>query len=101
MGTVETVQITFEEEGFAPFQAALGAELHDALDGAHSPVFFGCKTGNCGTCLVEICSADFALLPSPSVDEADLLESLAPDRPNVRLACQVKAVSDLKLKYLN
>lgn len=95
------MRISFEAEGFKPIEVAEGAALSDVLDGPHSPVFFGCKTGNCGTCLVDVNLEAFALLPPPSQDEKDLLEAHAPDRLTARLACQLEARCNMELKYLN
>jgi ferredoxin len=95
------MRITFEAEGFQPVEVPEGSLLGDVLDGPHSPVFFGCKSGNCGTCLVDVNSEAAALLPPPSDDERDLVEAHAPDRPHARLACQLKASCDLNLRYLN
>jgi ferredoxin len=96
-----SMRISFEAEGFPAMDVPLGAPLADILDGPHSPVFFGCKSGNCGTCLVDVNADQPSLLSVPSSDEREFLEAHAADRPTARLACQLKAVCNLKLKYLN
>jgi ferredoxin len=98
---MKTVRISFNQDGFAPFEAKEGAELSDVLDGTHSPVFFGCKTGNCGTCLIELDPAATEKMAPPSEDEKDLLDALAPGRKGARLACQLKAQCDVTISYLN
>lgn len=95
------MKIAFEDKGFEALEIAPGTPLADALDGPHSPVFFGCKSGNCGTCLVELDPEGAKLLPPPEENERDLLEALAPDSPTARLACQLSPNHDLKIKYLN
>ena len=97
----EHMKISFQAEGFAPIEVATGAPLSEVLDGTHSPVFFGCKTGNCGTCLVDVNAESAALLPPPSDDELNILDAQATDRPHARLACQLVASCDMELRYLN
>jgi ferredoxin len=98
---MEKVEITFIGESRGPLEVDKGSALADVLDRADSPVFFGCKSGNCGTCLVEINEAAFAQLPPPNETEKEILESMAADKPFARLACQLEALSNLQLRYLN
>ncbi len=93
------MQISFEAEGFAPLEVPEGAALSDVLDGPHSPVFFGCKSGDCGTCLVDVDPEGFQTLPPPSIEEKALLDVFAQDRPTARLACQLLATHPLKLRF--
>ena len=60
----------------------------------NSPVLFGCRTGLCGTCLVEIIGD----ITPPTEDEKEVLQILAPDNPNARLACQVDFTQDITIK---
>ena len=60
----------------------------------NSPVLFGCRTGICGTCLVEI-EGDIS---PPNEEEKEILELLAPGNQKARLACQVKLTADIKIK---
>ena len=92
--------LSFEAEGFAPIDVAEGAALADVLDGPHSPVFFGCKSGDCGTCLVDVDPEGFALLPPAGLEEQNTLDVFAPDRPTARLACQLLAVCPMRLRFL-
>jgi len=95
-----TVWISFPADSAPALQVPLGAPLADALDRPDAPVFFGCKTGNCGTCLVEVAEDALARLPEPSAEEKDWLETLAPGNRQARLACQLSAVCDLHLRAL-
>lgn len=95
-----TFKITFDDPAFAPVDVEAGAKLCDVLDGTHSPVFFGCKSGNCGTCLVELDETSFATAPPPDELEQEYLEFAAKDKPHARLACQLTAQCNLHLKYL-
>lgn len=84
-----SVRITFPGTGFDPVELAEGVFLSEALDAVRSPLLFGCRTGICGTCLVEVVPEDD--LPPPDADEQELLDVLAPDNPHARLACQLRA----------
>lgn len=92
--------LSFEAEGYAPLDVAEGAALCDVLDGPHSPVFFGCKSGDCGTCLVDVDPDGFAQLPPPNQEEKNLLDVFAPDRPLARLACQLLATCPMRLRFV-
>jgi ferredoxin len=94
------MKISFEDENFVPVEVPPGTCLGDVLDGPHSPVFFGCKSGNCGTCLVEVDADGVTVLPPPDELERELLETLAPDNPRARLACQLSPETPLRLRYL-
>jgi ferredoxin len=94
------MQISFEAEGFVPLEVAEGAPLGDVLDGPHSPIFFGCKSGDCGTCLVDVDPQGFESLSPPSPEEKATLDVFAPDRPRARLACQLRATHPLRLTFL-
>ena len=71
--------------------------LSASLTLQNSPILFGCRTGICGTCLV-IAKGD--MLP-PDLEEQEVLEVLAADRANARLACQIKPIGDLSLTPLS
>ncbi len=67
--------------------------LADVLTIQNSPILFGCRTGICGTCLVTV-TGD---VPPADTDEQELLDLLAPDCPNARLACQLDVTRDLEI----
>jgi ferredoxin len=93
------MQITFDTEGFAPLEVPAGAPLADALDGPHSPVFFGCKSGDCGTCVVDVDPEGLEKLAPASDEERATLEAFAPGRLFARLACQLRAEAPLRLRF--
>ena len=68
--------------------------ISEHLTVENSPVLFGCRTGICGTCLVEI-EGDIS---PPNEEEKEILELLAPGNQKARLACQVKLTADIKIK---
>ncbi|MGD1854064.1 MAG: 2Fe-2S iron-sulfur cluster-binding protein [Leptolyngbyaceae cyanobacterium] len=67
--------------------------LAEKLTVQNSPILFGCRTGICGTCLVTVMGE----VPPPEPDEQELLDILAPDSPNARLACQLDITHDLEI----
>ena len=73
------------------------AILSEHLNVDNSPVLFGCRTGICGTCLVEVSEGE---LSPPSSDEVELLSLIAPGNSRARLACQLKLSSSIKIKYM-
>jgi ferredoxin len=79
---------------------ASGELLSEHLDVANSPLLFGCRTGICGTCLIEVEAQENGELQAPSDDERELLELIAPDNPRARLACQIALCADLTIRYL-
>ncbi|MFG6104432.1 2Fe-2S iron-sulfur cluster-binding protein [Leptothoe sp. EHU-05/26/07-4] len=86
-------KISFPDTNHAAVPLAAHTPLADTLTVQNSPILFGCRTGICGTCLVTV-TGD---VPPPSPEEQELLEVLAPDCPNARLACQLDITHDLKI----
>ena len=72
-------------------------QLSEVLDATNSPVLFGCRTGICGTCVIEV-EGD---LPPPEDEEKELLELYAPDNPKARLACQIELTGPIRVRPLN
>ncbi|MBW4518650.1 MAG: (2Fe-2S)-binding protein [Scytolyngbya sp. HA4215-MV1] len=68
--------------------------LSEHLTMQNSPVLFGCRTGICGTCLVEV-EGD---IPAPKPDEREMLDLLAPNQAKARLACQLILTGDIKIR---
>ncbi len=79
---------------------ARGSILSEHLNVANSPLLFGCRTGICGTCLIEVEAQENGELPCPSADEKELLELIAPGNPHARLACQIELCADLRIRYI-
>ena len=92
--------ISFSPEGYTPVKLARGSVLSEHLTIENSPVLFGCRTGICGTCLVEVEGEASGKLLAPSADESELLEIIAPDIARARLACQVELLADIKVRYI-
>ena len=47
-------KVTFEDTAYEPQMVSKGPSLSEELTASNSPVLFGCRTGICGTCVVEV-----------------------------------------------
>jgi ferredoxin len=90
--------VSYGVAGYPPSEVKAGKSLAIELDASNSPLLFGCRTGVCGTCLVEV-QQGYESLPPPDADEKELLEVLT-DHPRARLACQLDVHCALELKPL-
>ena len=84
------VKISFDDGKFEPLGLDQGIDLSQQLTIQNSPVLFGCRTGICGTCLIQVKPAQDASIEPPSDEEKELLSVISPGDPNARLACQLK-----------
>jgi ferredoxin len=80
------VTIHFEDDQ-KTVEAAPNQSLTDICDEHPTSILFGCRNAVCGTCVIEV-SQGFENLSPITADEQDLLDVLAPDHSNARLACQ-------------
>lgn len=85
--------IQFYETKYQTITIEKNQMLCEHLTIENSPLLFGCRTGICGTCLVQI---EGDILP-PNEEEKEILELLAPGNQKARLACQVKLTADIKI----
>jgi ferredoxin len=85
--------IQFPGTEFAAIELSPAQNLSEHLTVQNSPVLFGCRTGVCGSCVVQLVGHPIA----PTVAEQEILEIYAPDVPNARLACQINVVNDLAI----
>jgi len=90
-------QIAFEGDPRPALTVPAGRTLAEDLDITRSPVLFGCRTGICGTCVVEVVKGAESI-PGPDEDELEILELYAEGMPNARLACQIDVQGDLLLR---
>jgi ferredoxin len=88
--------ISFPGTSYSPITLDAHQKLSEHLTVQNSPVLFGCRTGICGTCLVLV---NGETSPS-STEEQEVLEVLAPEHINARLACQLKLTSNLEITHL-
>ena len=91
-------RVEFPGTTFAPLELPDLASLPLHLTVQNSPLLFGCRSGLCGTCLIEI-EADEPL-PAPGRAEAEALEIYAPGNPHARLACQLPVSTGLRIRKL-
>ncbi|MEH2287516.1 2Fe-2S iron-sulfur cluster binding domain-containing protein [Nostoc sp.] len=93
---VDLCKISFPESNFAPITLECNENLSEHLKIQNSPVLFGCRTGICGTCLVEIIGE----IPPPQPNEQEILETLTANNPHARLACQVHVTGNVEIRRL-
>lgn len=77
-------------------EVAPGAALIDICDREDLPLYFSCRGGACGTCLVHVLEGAENVSP-PSDSEEVLLPELTTD-PRARLACQLRIHGPVRLQ---
>ena len=92
-------RVEFPGTSFAPIELPNLTSLSLKLDVHNSPLLFGCRSGLCGTCLIEV-DAEDPLCP-PDEAESEALELYAPDNPRARLACQLVLSTNLRIRKLS
>jgi ferredoxin len=88
--------ISFPGTDYPPITLQTHENLSEHLTIQNSPVLFGCRTGICGTCLVEVIGE----IPPPNLEELEMLNTLAPNISNVRLACQLDLTANIEIRKL-
>jgi ferredoxin len=92
-------RIEFPDTPFTPVQLPHMASMSLHLTVQNSPLLFGCRSGLCGTCLIEVEANE--PLPAPDSNELEALEIYAPGNPRARLACQLLVSTDLRIRKLD
>lgn len=93
---MSTIRIEFPGTHFEPQDIPARACLPLHLTVQNSPLLFGCRSGLCGTCLIEVDAATGAAEP-PDADEREALELYAPGNPKARLACQLVPLGPMRI----
>ncbi len=75
--------------------AEVGEKLADVCERELVSIPFGCKSGNCGTCMVKITGA-LGAVDLPSEDERSTLAIYGVDKEH-RLACQCIVRGDITI----
>jgi len=78
-----------------------GKTIQDIVEASGSALPFGCRDGECGTCVVMIESGMEYLSPVTS-KEVTVMKMLNESSPKARLSCQMKIVEPnglVRLKY--
>ena len=73
-----------------------GDALVDVADDNETDLDFGCRDGQCGTCIMTVVSGADHLSPL-SEEEQDTLTNFDAE-PGQRLACQVKILGDVEIR---
>lgn len=90
--------VTFQED-YPEVQVESGCNPSLVLNSSNSPVLFGCRTGVCGTCLVEVTKGAEALNPANNA-EKEILEMFAPGNSLARLACQLTIQTNVEFRSI-
>ena len=85
--------VSFPRTDYPPITLQHHQNLSEHLTIQNSPVLFGCRTGICGTCLVEVIGD----IPAALADEREMLDTVALNVENARLACQIDLTDDVEI----
>lgn len=88
--------ISFPGTNYPPITLQPHENLSEHLTIQNSPVLFGCRTGVCGTCLMEVIGD----IPAAKADEQEMLDTLFPNIPNARLLCQIELTDNVEIYRL-
>ena len=89
-------QLTFTDVGIT-VNIPAGTRIIEVSDKVGSGIIYGCREGDCGTCMTHV-EAGTGNLSEPSVLEAKVLKENLAGR-NDRLACQCQVLSgDVKVR---
>ena len=80
-------KVVFAAEGTS-IDVPDGSRLQDAIDEAGADIPFGCREGNCATCIIEVLDG-MQFLGSPNENEEITLMDDELER-GIRLACQCR-----------
>ncbi len=88
---------------FLAINVKMGSTIQDIVEASGSALPFGCRNGECGTCIVEVESGVEFLSPKTE-KEFKVIKEICVDTcaPNYRLSCQMKIVKPngvVRLKY--
>lgn len=78
-----------------------GKTIQDVVEASGSALPFGCRDGECGTCVVSI-ESGMEFLSSVTDKEKSVMKMLNESSPKARLSCQMKVVGSnglIRLKY--
>jgi ferredoxin len=93
-------RIAFPGTDFPALELERETELALVLSVVNSPILFGCRSGICGTCLVEVETLNGKIRP-PGEDEKEALSIYAPGNPKARLACQFPLTADVNMRKID
>ncbi|MFW6380010.1 MAG: 2Fe-2S iron-sulfur cluster-binding protein [Halorhodospira sp.] len=88
-------QVTFQDIGLT-VSAPVGTRVIELSEKVGSGIVYGCREGDCGTCLCEVVAGQ-ENLSAPSELEHSLLREHYAGR-NQRIACQTQILGDCTLR---
>ncbi len=88
-------QVTFQDIGLT-VSTPVGTRVIELSEKVGSGIVYGCREGDCGTCLCEVV-AGAENLSTPSEVERGLLREHFAGR-NQRIACQAQILGDVALR---
>ena len=88
-------KITFQEIG-QTVNVPAGSRVIEISDKIGSEIIYGCREGDCGTCMMQVVEG-WNNLTEPSVLEQKVLKENMAGR-HVRLACQAQVLGDCVVK---
>lgn len=97
---MRTHRVEFPASRFAPVELPDLARLPLHLTVENSPVLFGCRSGLCGTCLIEVEPLGVEPLQPPDMAEIETLDLYAPGNPRARLACQLVLSGAVRIRKI-
>jgi len=88
-------KITFEDIEIT-VNVPVGSRVIETSEKVGASLIYGCREGDCGTCLMEVVDG-WENLTEPSVVEDKILREAAAGR-HQRLACQAQVLGDVTVK---
>lgn len=88
-------KITFSDIGVTEV-VAVGTRVIDVSERVGSNLPYGCREGDCGSCLMKV-EAGWENLSTPSVIEEKVLREQSAGR-HYRLACQAQILGDVTVR---
>ena len=93
-------RVEFPDTAFPAVELPELASLPLYLTVQNSPVLFGCRSGLCGTCLIEVEALPPDAVEAPDTAEAETLGLYAPGNTKARLACQLVLRGDVRIRKI-
>ena len=88
-------KITFAANGQVA-DVPVGTSVLDYCESHETPIAFGCQSGKCGTCAIEVLEGAESLGPK-NEDEVETLD-MHDGGDSLRLACQIKVNGDITIR---
>jgi len=88
-------KLTFEDINVT-LTVPVGVRVIEISEKVDSGIIYGCREGDCGTCMMKVVKG-WENLSSPSVIEEKVLQENGAQR-HYRLACQAQVLSDVTVR---